>query len=747
MTTITGVGERVIRAAAAWLVYAERHWHHHPDREDSGYFGTGTVAIQSLEAVAEHAFVCASLARLMADVAPSGLNRGQLIERALAGLRYLAETHVTGSLDCVSGSMGAVGSGGEPLARRDHTPRRVGGRGPGRWGADGWTPVPAFLLWLVGEELGDMLPVAEADMMRRVLEHEANANLADRRSTVLEHHGYFREVPPIPTGRFGHSWPESNAWRGALLAAAQLALPDHSNASRWDDSMKRHFVNALSVPQDAESDEMVDGLPVRERFAGANVHPRFALEHHGFFHPCYAARTMQFLVLAAAAFERHGRVAPQSAAHHLVDEWRMLRRLILWEGRIAYPAGKDHHRYGWGLTYLLPVAAWLHRRHGDTPAALLEEQLTTLFLAEQAHNGDGSFARERMGALLEPRAGPGRRAGERSRVLYYRAEADPPFYLLLAHALHEAADAAGRPRVRVVTEEAERAICGTFEEPDVGLVLDRSTERFASWSWNAHPDVAQGLFVPRGGDHLAEWNGNLAPSFVVLDAQHGPGSRAVAWRATATLDNGFATLGVVRHAGGAIEQHVVYVALPDGKSAVYADDVRARWDLTLLYQEGLRLNAGNDLFNGYRRKVRFATGTTMLVAGEEVPASLRENSSVWLTIDDLLGVQFLDSSGEPWTLRTSPERNATDLSAWYAVLCRPLRRKSHAGAEGAVLQQTCVRLVARPEVDSWLIAAAPVWGDGPEPSLRLDVTGLDGAAYRIESDWAARAVTVQKQGH
>jgi len=557
MNTIDAIG-----AAAAWLPYAERHWRHHPDREDAGFFGTGTVAIQSLEAVAEHAYVCAALARRLDGLPPGELVSHRLVERALAGLRYLAETHITGSLDCVSGLMGAVGSGGEPLARREHGPRQDAARGPGRWGADGWTPVPAFLLWLVAEELGDALPAVEAGMVRRVLEHEADANLADRRSTVLEHHGYLRELPPIPTGRFGHSWPESNAWRSALLAAAQLALTGHPNAARWDDSMKRHFINALSVPQDSQSERVVDGRPVRERFAGANVHPAFALEHHGFFHPCYAARTMQFLVLAAAAFERHGRPAPESAAHHLVDEWRMLRRLILWEGRIAYPAGKDHHRYGWGLTYLLPVTAWLHRRHGDAPAALLEQQLTSLFLAEQAHNGDGSFARERMGALLEQRPGPGRRVGERSRVLYYRAEADPPFYLLLALALHEAAGDAGRPRVRAVAAEAERDLCGTYEEPDARLVLHRGTERFASWSWNAHPDMAQGLFVPRGGDHLAEWNGNLAPSFVVLDAPHGPSSRAGVWQRTVTFDGGFATLGMVRHAGGAIEQHALYVALP-----------------------------------------------------------------------------------------------------------------------------------------------------------------------------------------
>ncbi|MBI3973329.1 MAG: hypothetical protein HY332_18825 [Chloroflexi bacterium] len=744
------VSTSYVEAAARWLPYAERHWHRYPGRAEIGYFGTGTVAIQSLEAVAEHAFVCATLARRPEyDAAVGGLSREMLVERALAGLRYLTETHATGGLECVLGSTGAVGPGGEP-AGRGHQRRR-------KWGGDGWTPVPAFFLSMVADALGEALPEAEAAAVRRVLSFEADANLADQRCTVLEHHGYFREVPPIPTGRFGSSWPESNAWRGTVLAAALLAQPDHPNAARWDDSLKRHFVNALSVPQDASSEVMVDGLPVRERFVGANVHPHFALEHHGFFHPCYAARTMEFMILAARAFEQHGRPAPECTSHHLLDEWQMLRHLILWQGRIAYPAGKDHHRYGWGMTYLLPVVAWLATRDGDAAAAALEEQFAALFLFEQARNGDGAFVRERMGALLESQSGPQLRAGDRSRVLYYRAEADPPFYLLLAQLIHEEAVPGSEFRVpssrsgdyQPGTRNQE---LGTFEEPDAGLVLRRDAGRFVSWSWNAHPDVAQGLFVPRDGDHLVEWNGNLAPSFVVLDAGSG---RSVSWRRTVTFDGGFATLGAVRLAGGALVQHVLYVALPDGRSAVYADDVRTRWDLTVLHQEGLRLDLGNDLFNGYRRRLRFEGGEVALVAGEAPDPHLARNASRWLVVDDLLGIEFLDESGaahEPWTIRTFPQRNATDMSAWYATLCRPLRSAPRQFPAGAAVQQTCVRLVANPVGAAWRTVATCRWRTAPEaseppaPRLEAIVTGFDGVDYRVVADWHRRAVSCVRAG-
>ncbi len=61
------------------------------------------------------------------------------------------------------------------------------------------------------------------------------------------------------------------------------------------------------------------------------------------------------------------------------------------------------------------------------------------------------------------------------------------------------------------------------------------------------------------------------------------------------------------------------------------------------------------------------------------------------------------------------------------------------------MQQTCVRLVARPDSDQWLTDAHLAWGGVPEPSLRLDIAGLDGVTYRIEADWAARTIELSKR--
>ncbi|MBI3973336.1 MAG: hypothetical protein HY332_18860 [Chloroflexi bacterium] len=168
----------------------------------------------------------------------------------------------------------------------------------------------------------------------------------------------------------------------------------------------------------------------------------------------------------------------------------------------------------------------------------------------------------------------------------------------------------------------------------------------------------------------------------------------------------------------------------------------------MLFQEGLRLNLGNALFNDYRRRLRFEGGEVALVAGEAPDPRLEGNGSRWLVVDDLLGAELLDDAAEPWTVRTFPQRNATDMSAWYAVLCRPLHSGPRQFPGGAIVQQSCVRMVANPAEGDWRSGGACHWetddraGQEPAPRLRVRMAGMDGITYRIIADWGARVVEV-----
>jgi hypothetical protein len=241
----------------------------------------------------------------------------------------------------------------------------------------------------------------------------------------------------------------------------------------------------------------------------------------------------------------------------------------------------------------------------------------------------------------------------------------------------------------------------------------------------------------------------------------------VRWQHTVLYDGGFATLGEITYRGGlahaaahVLRQYVLYVALPDGRSALYADLVRAGCDLTLLSQEGFRLNLANDLFNGSRRRVRFDGGIADLVAGEPTPASLLGNPSRWLAVDELLGVQFIDGvpgtaqprqsrssggtegMGASWTVRTFPQRHAPNKSLYYAVLCRPLHSSTRAVQRGEVIQRTCARFIGTVLDGEWVAPASCVWDDESVPASEVQLPGLDGRSYAVSASWAERTVAL-----
>jgi hypothetical protein len=255
----------------------------------------------------------------------------------------------------------------------------------------------------------------------------------------------------------------------------------------------------------------------------------------------------------------------------------------------------------------------------------------------------------------------------------------------------------------------------------------------------------------------------------VLDAPAGAAGRTVRWRRTSLFDGGFATLGEVgrrggpAHAAGTIlHEYLLFVALPDGRCALFANLVRAACDLTLLHQEGLRFNLANDLFNGGRRRIWFEGGSAALIAGQTAPPTLEHNPSSWLAVDDLLGIQFVDAPGaapEPWTVRTFPQRHAPNRSLYYAVLCRPFRIGPRPVAAGDVVQRTCACFVANvgaPERageggrtdradgrhTAWVSPAVCAWRDDPQPLLDARVAGLDGREYRVVASWTDRSVSV-----
>lgn len=642
-----------------WLEYGASHFERLDGHRDLGRFGPADAGALAIEATALYSFVqglaaCDSSFPLDA----CAFDADECLDHAAAAFRYCLHAHRS----------------------HPHALERVPG-----WGGTGMSPKMADQLALAAEVLGDQIDDADREALNRLIQYEADCNIL--LPYHLEHvdHGYYRKRPPVPTGRFGTSYPESNAWRANILSRALLNDSDHPHVSEWEESMVTHLANTLSVPDDAQCELRIGGRALRDLYAGANLHPNMALEHHGFFHPGYVNRALLSLFSAAYAFEDAGREAPELLLRNVPELWDVQRRLLLWDGRLAYPAGNDYPRYCWGLLYLLPVLVFIQHKYDDQVAAWAERRLADLIVREQQANDDGSFCgcrlRDWRNAIETEEATSLKRPAP---SVYYRSQVDTAYYAALSwwwHRRNGMAEAAAE-------EDVDAALSEPFVEPDCGLVFQRSPERFASWSWRAYRCGAQGLVMPRGGDHLAEWYGNLVSRF---DVRGVPAERRVLRHQEYTYESGIATVGTMGVCEGRIIHTVGFAALPDGRTTIYCSNARATESIELLTHDGMCLNIANDTFNENRRMLQWQD-RSQEIKGVGAEAQAMDLDSPWVNVDDMLGVIELDDR-ERFTLSVSGKRRADGMSLCYDQLLHPHSDMRRTVASGSMMEDAAVAFV------------------------------------------------------
>lgn len=682
------------QALGAWLPFGAAGCEHLASDCDLRRFGPVSCGVLGIEATALYAFVFGLAAAW--ELGEGGFDPNRCAEEGLAALRYCLRTHAS-----------------NPDAQLEDIP----------WGGTGMSPKMTDQLALAAEVLDAWLTADDRARLGRVIEHEANANILLPYHLEPVDHGYYRKRPPVPTGRFGSSFPESNAWRANVLGRALLAQPRHEHAALWRESMTMHLVNALSVPADAEVEDEVAGRPLRAWHAGANLHPHFAMEHHGFFHPGYVNRALLSLMSAWYAHVDAGAEPPALLLRHVPEVWDVQRRLLLWDGRLAYPAGDDYPRYCWGQLYLLPVLSFMRNEFGDEVAAEAEARASALLLDEQAENEDGSFFGARLAEWRREIESPdGLPPRSPAPSVYYRTQVDAPFYLGLAAWWGERT-----PSVPAgATAFADRH--APFAEPDCGLVFHRGERRFASWSWNAHRSRAQGLVIPEGGDHLVEWEGNLVSRYQVRGRDS---DRRVLGHSEHLFPGGFATIGRLSDCDGAILQQIAFIALPDQRTCLRVARSTALADCQPLLVESLCLNLANDRFNGGRRAVSSHDGVLEVAGPGEARAEI-ELEGPWLNVDDALGVVALDGR-EQFVLEVDGARRACGHSLCYHRVLHQCLSRQREVARGGLLEDCAIALLAgaTAEVTSrWLARnVAPAAADGAMRGLA--VRGADGTWYAI----------------
>lgn len=602
-----------LRALEPWVPSAMREMYVPPERPDVLCYGTGfnDWGVQTQQKA------CAAFAVLAEDPAldpaRTGMAREDLRDVALRLLRFTLASHHTGNFHCTDGT---------------------------QWGHT-WISALGIERMMHGVELLEPhMTDADRAQLRRVLESEAD--------WLLEHH-------PVQAGLTKDNVPERNLWNGALLHRVALMYADSPRAAAYKEKGTRFLLNAVSVPADAESDEVFDGRPLREWHAGANFFPSLALHHHEYLNVGYMVICLSDAALLHFAFRRRGMEAPPAVYHHIKELWELVRALTFTDGRLARIGGDTRARYCYCQDYAIP--AWLLARDwlGDERVEAFERGWLAQIAAECAANGDGSFLSARCGALRDV------------SVLYYtRLESDRAVALSIGALWHRLLNNHDKRASQNPRGDSPRQTF-TWRDEYHGAVLHRSATRFASVVWRAaEPPTA--LCLPPDASNMAEWRQALSGMI--------EGEGYVNWQSPETFSvaaygGGFLTAGRTRvHSHGFVPegtapqqelalQDLLFAALPDGASMIVLQRARVANRRAHLKRFGsLFLLMPNDIFNAATR--RYSTEhETRALPGAQSTAELLDLRSRWVCIDERLCVCGIDADASLKLRR--PGRRQIDL--------------------------------------------------------------------------------------
>ncbi len=578
-----------------------------------GYFGTGGHDHNQMRSHANAIFVCALLtADENYDSSVSGIERDQLLAQARAALRFLTETHVTGTKFCADG--------------------RKWGKQPTQWIAP-WVisraVAGARLIW-------DDLTQDEKNAIRRVVIHEANYQLGLRAASRV----------------YGDTNAEVNAINAEALAWAASLYPAHPNARNWLHKAQELFMNTFSVARDKSDTTVVDGRPVNEWVYTTNVHTDFTLEGHGGYQFDYIAVPLHSLAWAYYAFVSNGQPVPESLFHHVSDVWNVLKRTHLYSGRFAYLQGKDWARHVYGAYFIVPALALLQNELGDADARFVEQLRFGAFQWEQQQSSRGSVF--------------GRRFGHQRTGWPMIYETDCYANLGLTYLLHQFA-----PSIQAESAyDFQEKVQGNFYSKFCGFLYARDKDIFASFSWkHLTRRYPMALFVP-GDDYMVEWaEANLMGNLVIEGADM---TRTTARYNNRLLEDGFVATGHIQEgkfAGGfGVDHYISFTALPSNKIAVMMELLVAKESIRVAEQAGLSYYLPNDIFNNGARQANWETGDTRLRGARGASASPVIIDSKWINIDGKLGIISVPDNGKFHI-------SAGNRSIWNGQICERIDYK------------------------------------------------------------------------
>lgn len=543
------LAQQAYRMLLRWIPFADSHYTEWDRMPNCGYFFGGSYWYGLDTARTVPVYAALSVMGPF-DEKAAGCTRERLMERAIAGIRYLAFTHDAGPPGLVRVK------GTNPHCSE----RKWGGQDDNYFMATqtGYSVASlAMASWMLWDRLDDETKT----LVHHVVEH-----YADRWCDVEPRDGVYYDTQV-----------EENSWVAQGIAAAADLLPGHPRSAHWRSRFRKWAANSLTTFRDRFNhdyhthDDRSKGIPL-SFISTSTLHPDFTTENHGFVHPTYLVLGInQRATHALFALMSGGQADPFALMNNEPLYDRTIKLCCQADGFMIPVQGQD-----WWYNRqheLLLTHAVLNVLHGNEDAARLERLALDRLEQIQMSNANGCFLEENGEACVI-------REGYQTALDFENWAAQDVLHVYLLHAF---GGAGAQPSGR---EEMGKRLSGVFTYPYGGFVVHRTEDQssFNAFSWrNDVMGITLGepgiwLTVPShasmtGIIRLNNHSGTpgLTNEEIIRDADH------------VCLDarrEGFGVTGLIRRGGGELEQDVAFVSLPGGRT-VYAERQRAVKDCSI----------------------------------------------------------------------------------------------------------------------------------------------------------------------
>ena len=574
-----------LRLLEKWASHAVNDIYFCPDRPDLAYYGDGTNGWgcqTNQKALA--AFAVLSAARDL-DEDNAGMSREKLLELTLAMLRYSLESHKAGTYHTTDSDTF-------------------------RWGHT-WISALGIERMMHGvTHIGDKMSEHDHSLLRAMLISESD---------------WLLDKYKIAAGLIDNNHPECNMWNGSLLYRTAVMYPDAPRADEYIRKAKIFFTNSMSLEQDENNPEILDGKPMSEYFVGANFFDSIACNHHGYLNIGYIVITLSNLAMLHFELKRMNKPAPQTLYHNFERLWQLVRACIFDDGRLNRIGGDTRVRYCYCQDYLIPVLM-LAADCGLADAEeirRLEEGWLSLVAMEMDSNGDNSFLSDRCSLLVE-----------KSPLYYTRLESDRAVGISYGALWHELFEINGNAVLPLTPDPQFRTPITSWHDDYHGANYIRSKNRMVSFTWRA-AEFPQGMILPPEDSSMAEWRYNMS-SMIVGDGFSE--SRILLDFKDHIYEGGFSTCGAyMAHTQNLIAEQlneedtarvcIAFAALPDDATVVTLQYATPPKRIHLSSVKGLFLNIPNDIFNNKQRTYSYgAEGKWLSIDGRLCVSSIYGDS-------------------------------------------------------------------------------------------------------------------------